>query len=602
MGKACARQYRLRVFLASRNAIRSILVALTLVAVLASACSSTTEDSFTPVEPVTDELAADEPAEPAVGSTQAPIPTGDEPVEENTPLDQSDSAAERVAFGSTTSLAKTQPTYEGEPVPVTWNVDVGPLRSLGDQWPGVVAFNAVYGVAETPFGRVPQGLDFHVIGGSTGEKVRASAFACPEPLRNSYFGTVVVGGMLPQLMCIALDPADLASPDTTVVVATSEEEVTFGIDGAPGEPWPVMELIPEAADGFAFGEPTVVEGAGGSLWMVQVDDWHTDVEVFSPDESPPGPDETFPGFDLTATLVRDPDGSAPAGVWDFGVLGRATGRVYPDIGISSSVCISGVGSSDDGLAVGESYVATVCTAMARADAEHPDLQIGLFRSESRLGTMGPIVFRRGGSPGLTLEEFDAIKAAEEQQRVEEEQQRLDRELEFRESQRAEPHWHSVYAVYDCNTGFAPPFRKEVDVYGVHLYGDDPFHVHLIYSVVADENAPVSEALREVGIEISESQVVLENGTVFTAGSSCEGSAEPSSIQVFEWVNARDADGQPPDRVYDSDFDEIRLRNDGQLLMIVHAPRDAEVPRPSDDISYTTSHIGPAPLVDSDADE
>lgn len=225
-------------------------------------------------------------------------------------------------------------------------------------------------------------------------------------------GSLLTGGTLEELLCLQLDAADLASPDTRVVVNLSDDEVVFGIDGSPSEPWPVVASSPGSDDGFTFGEPTVVEGNRGSFWSLQVGEPRTtlDHELGVLFADPERAGATFVEFDITVTLVRHPEGSAPVGYWDFGIAGWATGRRYPASELGGCLTWDGdLRSSEDIVAVGDTITGTLCTVAVDSDIAHEKLQLALVRVEGATNSFGrePVVFRRNGSPGVTIEEIDA---------------------------------------------------------------------------------------------------------------------------------------------------------------------------------------------------
>jgi len=138
------------------------------------------------------------------------------------------------------------------------------------------------------------------------------------------------------------------------------------------------------------------------------------------------------------------------------------------------------------------------------------------------------------------------------------------------------HWHSVYAVYDCNTGgYLPPFRSARDEYGIHSHGDGVIHIHPFTDDAAGVNARLDLFLETMGIEVDASGIrAPEERIDATVPETCLG-GEPV-LHLRKWANA-DAIGFVEPEIITGNIGRTRFLNDREVYVLAIAPLDAELP-------------------------
>ncbi len=153
----------------------------------------------------------------------------------------------------------------------------------------------------------------------------------------------------------------------------------------------------------------------------------------------------------------------------------------------------------------------------------------------------------------------------------------------------EDHWHSAYNFFVCDEVDPTVFENdsEDDRTGIHTHGDGLIHIHPFVSTVTGQYATLGAFFDENETAFDDDEVELPSGPLLEESSfSCgDGNAE---IRVLKW-NQLTAE-KPV--VYTEDLRDVRLNEDGQLLMfaIVDESYDsADIPRPDD--SYLRQYLG-----------
>lgn len=102
------------------------------------------------------------------------------------------------------------------------------------------------------------------------------------------------------------------------------------------------------------------------------------------------------------------------------------------------------------------------------------------------------------------------------------------------------HWHADFEVYDCGeeldledpTGLLNRIGTPI----LHEHGDKRIHVE--GTLLKKENASLGEFFSVVGGELTSDRLIYptnDGKRELVDGSFCEGSSEPSSLQVFAWT-------------------------------------------------------------------
>jgi hypothetical protein len=131
------------------------------------------------------------------------------------------------------------------------------------------------------------------------------------------------------------------------------------------------------------------------------------------------------------------------------------------------------------------------------------------------------------------------------------------------------HWHSAYAIYQCDT-FGPPVNDiGEDVLGIHTHTDGLMHIHPFSSNASGANAQLGVFADQVGIEFGDESFTLPTGETFTTGDEC-GDGE-GVVRVIKWSSG-DFEGEP--EIITSDFGDIRFTGDGEAYTIFFGPESA----------------------------
>ena len=158
------------------------------------------------------------------------------------------------------------------------------------------------------------------------------------------------------------------------------------------------------------------------------------------------------------------------------------------------------------------------------------------------------------------------------------------------------HWHAAYGMYVCD-GWLPKLTGAeeettldastgAEVYdnadfaatGIHSHADGVIHYHPYTTKAVGSRAKLGLFLDIYDVELTKDGIVLptdQGGEQYLVeDTKCNG--EDTSVRVVVWDNYTDtSDGT----TYVTDFDNIRIRNDGMVFTIAIVPADAEVTMP-----------------------
>ncbi len=153
----------------------------------------------------------------------------------------------------------------------------------------------------------------------------------------------------------------------------------------------------------------------------------------------------------------------------------------------------------------------------------------------------------------------------------------------------EDHWHSAYAIYDCGEP-VPFFRGDVDPDGIHSHGDSLIHIHPYNSSATGDDARLGVFLEAMNASIDVDGIFAENGefSPILAEDGCDG--EPAVVKVARW-NIGAAGGPEIIEVYEDDFDDIRLLEDGEGFSFALVAVGDDPPPPGSDVIAALVGVG-----------
>jgi len=152
------------------------------------------------------------------------------------------------------------------------------------------------------------------------------------------------------------------------------------------------------------------------------------------------------------------------------------------------------------------------------------------------------------------------------------------------------HWHAANGYLICDAdGWKPPLSgvkeeqgtsgfQEYQATGVHSHDDGVMHWHPFTSRAVGRNAQLGVFHEVYGIELDDDSLRFpddQGGEEYIEGETKCGE-EDAELQVVVWNNFSDTDDGT---TYISDFDDIRLTDDGMVFAIAFVPDGVEVLMP-----------------------
>jgi hypothetical protein len=153
----------------------------------------------------------------------------------------------------------------------------------------------------------------------------------------------------------------------------------------------------------------------------------------------------------------------------------------------------------------------------------------------------------------------------------------------------EDHWHTAYNVFVCDEIDPTVFANdsEDDRTGIHTHGDGLIHIHPFVSTVTGQYATLGAFFNENQTAFDDDTFELPNGSVISEDDfACGGKS--AEIRVLKWNQL--AAEKPV--VFTEDLRDVRLNEDGQLVMFAIVAKDkenSEIPRPDD--TYLREYLG-----------
>jgi len=165
------------------------------------------------------------------------------------------------------------------------------------------------------------------------------------------------------------------------------------------------------------------------------------------------------------------------------------------------------------------------------------------------------------------------------------------------------HWHSLYAIYDCDDFILDLYPNDVDdLTGIHTHGDGLIHIHPFVSTVTGQFATVGAFMREIEFELTDSSIELPDGTILDeSGEGCASPdpdsddpsvAEPGAeLRIMRWETLQAEKAL----AFTDNLRDVRFLDDGQIFVFafVHPSVDnADVPRPDDNFLRSYLNLPP----------
>ena len=160
----------------------------------------------------------------------------------------------------------------------------------------------------------------------------------------------------------------------------------------------------------------------------------------------------------------------------------------------------------------------------------------------------------------------------------------------------EDHWHASYGFYACDQ-WLPDLqgnKEELSTAGgllnegfrrtgIHSHDDGVIHWHPYSSAATGRNAKLGVFLDVYGIKLSDTKLEFpadQGGAVYEEGVTKCTDADGKSVNGEVVVYAFEAFNSPDDySTYITNFDDIRLKQDGMALSVVFAPAGTQAQLP-----------------------
>jgi hypothetical protein len=157
------------------------------------------------------------------------------------------------------------------------------------------------------------------------------------------------------------------------------------------------------------------------------------------------------------------------------------------------------------------------------------------------------------------------------------------------------HWHAAFGIYTCDT-FQPKITGTLEetgidsagnqvflndkfrILGIHSHGDGIIHYHPASTKSSGNRAKLGVFLDSYDIKLSDTELVMpatQGGLKWsTKDFKCDGKDTQLTVRVWDHFNDT---GVFHDVV--TDFNNIRLTNDGMVFVIAFVPKNADIPQP-----------------------
>jgi len=138
------------------------------------------------------------------------------------------------------------------------------------------------------------------------------------------------------------------------------------------------------------------------------------------------------------------------------------------------------------------------------------------------------------------------------------------------------HWHAAFGVDICGEFQPNPADDGADTAGIHTHQDGLIHIHPWLTASSGDNATISVFAKQIGLEISDTEFTLPDGTTYKNGDDCEnedGEKEPGRVVMYVWPPQATESTEP--EVITKDIAGTRFRKDGESFVLAFVPKGAE---------------------------
>jgi len=157
------------------------------------------------------------------------------------------------------------------------------------------------------------------------------------------------------------------------------------------------------------------------------------------------------------------------------------------------------------------------------------------------------------------------------------------------------HWHAAFGIYTCDT-FQPKITGTLEetgidsdgeqvllnekfrVLGIHSHGDGIIHYHPASTKSSGNRAKLGVFLDSYNIKLTDTELIMPadqgGGKWSTKDFKCDGKDTQLTVRVWDHFNDT---GTFHDVV--TDFNNIRITNDGMVFVVAFVPKGADIPQP-----------------------
>ncbi|HEX7097557.1 MAG TPA: hypothetical protein VF183_16855 [Acidimicrobiales bacterium] len=136
------------------------------------------------------------------------------------------------------------------------------------------------------------------------------------------------------------------------------------------------------------------------------------------------------------------------------------------------------------------------------------------------------------------------------------------------------HWHAAYGIWNCDHWEGVLSDAGPDLTGIHTHADSIIHVHPFNSGSAGTRATMGKFFDTVAVESSDDKLTLPSGTVLDESAGC--ADQPAELVIARWpADQPDAEAE----IINTDFDDIRFREDREVFTIALVREGETPPRP-----------------------
>ena len=157
------------------------------------------------------------------------------------------------------------------------------------------------------------------------------------------------------------------------------------------------------------------------------------------------------------------------------------------------------------------------------------------------------------------------------------------------------HWHAAFGIYTCDT-FQPKITGTLEetgidadgnqvflnekfrILGIHSHGDGIIHYHPASTKSSGNRAKLGVFLESYNIKLTDTELVMPadqgGGKWSTKDFKCDGKDTQLTVRVWDHYN-----DTATFHDVGTDFNNIRITNDGMVFVIAFVPKDTDIPQP-----------------------